>query len=147
VNRRPVRVEVCVGAAIFRGGRLLLLRRAESRVAFPGLWDIPGGHVEPGESLAAALRREVREETGFDLRIGRPFQAGFFEYPRPGGRRALTLEVDYLGGVRGKRPPRLDPNEHCEFAWVARYSARKYPAPPLLRRILRAAYAAHRASR
>jgi ADP-ribose pyrophosphatase YjhB (NUDIX family) len=49
-------------------GRLLLIRRAHDPGR--GLWSLPGGRVEPGESLAEAVEREVREETGLDVRAG-----------------------------------------------------------------------------
>lgn len=48
-----------MSAVIFRDGRVLLQRRDDN-----GLWGFPGGGVEPGESLAVAVRREVEEETG-----------------------------------------------------------------------------------
>ena len=54
--------EVCVGGIITCRGELLLIRRG--RGAGVGLWSIPGGRVEFGESLVAAVQREVAEETG-----------------------------------------------------------------------------------
>jgi 8-oxo-dGTP diphosphatase len=61
----------CVGAVVHDSrGRLLLIRRghAPSR----GLWSVPGGRVEAGESHAAAVEREVLEETGLRVRAGAP---------------------------------------------------------------------------
>ena len=55
---------VCVGAIALDGDRLLLVRRGQSLAA--GRWSIPGGRVEPGETLAEAVVREVAEETGLE---------------------------------------------------------------------------------
>jgi 8-oxo-dGTP diphosphatase len=60
----------CVGAVIKDGrGRVLLIRRGHDPGA--GLWSLPGGRVEPGETDAEALVREMREETGLVVQAGR----------------------------------------------------------------------------
>ena len=51
-----------------RDGRLLLMRRAGTGF-FDGLYSLPGGHVEPGESVRMAARRELREETGLEVEL------------------------------------------------------------------------------
>ena len=60
----------CVGAITYDpDGRLLLIRRGHAPAA--GLWSLPGGRVEPGESDAEAVVRELAEETGLAVRPGR----------------------------------------------------------------------------
>jgi len=60
----------CVGAVIKDDrGRLLLIKRGHAPGA--GLWSLPGGRVEPGETDAEALAREIREETGLVIEAGR----------------------------------------------------------------------------
>ena len=58
---RYVRALVGVKAVLYRGGRILILRRLPRAPQYPGHWDLPGGGVEKGESLERALVREVRE--------------------------------------------------------------------------------------
>jgi len=60
----------CVGAVVTDGqGRLLLIKRGREPGA--GLWSIPGGRIEPGESDAEALVREMLEETSLTVEVGR----------------------------------------------------------------------------
>jgi ADP-ribose pyrophosphatase YjhB (NUDIX family) len=63
----PERPQLAVSAAIFRGGEVLLVRRA--RQPAKGLYTAPGGRVEHGESLTDAVMREVREETGLAIAV------------------------------------------------------------------------------
>jgi len=61
----PTRPYLAVSAAIFRDGRVLIVRRA--RPPAHGLYTLPGGGVELGETLEGAIIREVREETGLEI--------------------------------------------------------------------------------
>jgi ADP-ribose pyrophosphatase YjhB (NUDIX family) len=61
----PTRPYLAVSAAIFRDGKVLLVRRA--RAPAHGLYTLPGGGVELGESLEQAVIREVKEETALDV--------------------------------------------------------------------------------
>src|ERR1700676_614363 len=64
---QPSHPQLAVSAAIFREGKILLVRRARS--PGKGFYSLPGGRVEFGESLHAALNREVDEETGLRIEI------------------------------------------------------------------------------
>jgi ADP-ribose pyrophosphatase YjhB (NUDIX family) len=63
----PSRPQLAVSAAIFRDGKVLLVRRARSPAK--GFYSLPGGRVEFGETLHAALHREVGEETALKIEI------------------------------------------------------------------------------
>lgn len=66
-NRAPRRPILGVGAIILDGDDVLLIQRGAEPLA--GYWSIPGGKVEFGETLEEALRREMREELGVEVRI------------------------------------------------------------------------------
>jgi 8-oxo-dGTP diphosphatase len=94
----------CVGAVIKdEAGRLLLIKRGHE--PGKGLWSIPGGRIEPGESDEAALVREVREETGLVVTAGRLI--GAVRRPAEGrapGASGAVLDIrDYAADVTGGR--------------------------------------------
>ncbi len=109
-----MRPQLAVSAAIFQNDRLLLVRRARKPAL--GVWTLPGGRVEFGESLHQALNREVQEETG--LTIGIMGLAGFREgLPRPdhgqGGHYViLPFAARWLAGE-----VRLN-EELDDFRWI-----------------------------
>jgi ADP-ribose pyrophosphatase YjhB (NUDIX family) len=63
----PRHPQLAVSAAIFSAGQVLLVRRARSPAR--GFWSLPGGRVEFGETLHAALHREIDEETALRIEI------------------------------------------------------------------------------
>jgi 8-oxo-dGTP pyrophosphatase MutT (NUDIX family) len=107
-----------VGAVIVdEAGRAFVHRRGPNRTLFPNCWDIPGGHVEPGEAPLEALAREVEEETGWRLRR---VIAELGEMRWTGDDGTPRRELDYLIEVDGDLDaPRLEQPDHVEFAWVA----------------------------
>jgi 8-oxo-dGTP diphosphatase len=64
---QPSHPQLAVSAAIFRDGKILLVRRA--RFPAKGVYSLPGGRVEIGETVHAALHREVKEETALKIEI------------------------------------------------------------------------------
>lgn len=109
--------EWVVGAVIpDADGRIFVHRRSPDRQLLPGAWDIPGGHVEPGESMLGALRREIEEETGWQLtRV--VADLGRSTWSDAGHR---LLEVDYIVAVTGDMArPRLEAGKHDAWAWIS----------------------------
>jgi 8-oxo-dGTP diphosphatase len=105
----------CVGAVVRdRDGRLLLVQRANEPGR--GLWSIPGGRVEPGESAQDAVVREVAEETGLPVVVSG--LAGVVERPAPGG--AVYVIEDYVARLApGVEPGSLRAaDDALAAAWV-----------------------------
>jgi 8-oxo-dGTP diphosphatase len=109
----PQHPQLAVSAAIFRDGKVLLLRRAKSPGT--GFYSLPGGRVEFGESLATALHREVDEETGLQIEI--LDLAGWREVvPGTGGGGhylIMSFAARWIGGE-----PKLN-YENDDFKWLA----------------------------
>ncbi len=70
IRRKPLPRHVVAVGVIFHHGRILIDKRPPQGL-LGGLWEFPGGKVRPGESLAAALRREVKEELDIEIEAGR----------------------------------------------------------------------------
>jgi 8-oxo-dGTP diphosphatase len=116
----------CVGAVVRDElGRILVVRRA--RPPSEGLWSIPGGRVEPGETLAQAARREVREETGLDVDVQEIL--GHVEIPHGD----LVYDVaDFVATVRGVVPPLAAGDDASEARWVTAAELSDLPTTPQL---------------
>ncbi len=111
---------VVVGAVIIDGaGRAFTHRRAPDRRLFPNCWDIAGGHVEPGETLHAALAREVFEETGWRLRAILALIDTMDWETEHAGVVTRRREFDFVVTVDGDLShPHLEPGKATEFRWI-----------------------------
>lgn len=95
-----------------------------------GLWEIPGGKLDYGESLADAIRREVAEETSLKVSVGRPI--GTWHAVR--GKywvTGVTFDCAYLGGEVTLS------DEHSEYAWVPLEEIPLYPMGEATTHLLR----------
>ena len=128
----------CVGALLVRDGRVLLGRRADDRAWLPGAWDVFGGHREPGEDAAAALRRELAEELGIE-----PVQVRDLGVLEDAASGSWRLRVYAVGAWRGEAR-NLRPDEHAELRWCtpAEAAERLASAHPEFGRLIAAAVAA-----
>lgn len=107
----PARVQV-VAAVLRRDNRVLLGHRSPRRASFPNLWDLPGGHVEPGEHAADSLRRELLEELG----IGVPSLPDVPTLVVSDDTFDVDLAIWFLDEWEGE-PVNAAPEEHDEIAW------------------------------
>lgn len=103
-----------VGCFLEHQEKILLLKRGVHK-SNGGTWGLPGGKIEPGETVTAAIKREITEETGLMVAEGE-FKKQFHVFVR-------YPEFDFIYHVfrtlkTDPAPIRINPREHDEFAWV-----------------------------
>ena len=123
--------QIHVVAGVIRDprGRILLARRTEGR-DLAGLWEFPGGKVEPGESPERALQRELHEELGIRAGIGAPVISVPQQYPH----KRLVLDVREVHAYEGT-PKGLDGQA---LVWAPPHLLASYPMPPADRPVVAA---------
>ena len=119
-----MKVRVCVGAVLIRvvdHGReesalVLLGRQVANREFYPDVWDVLGGHLEPGETREQALVRELREEIGVTPTTWASL--GEFRASLSGGNGSIVLHLYAVTSWNGA-PRNLSSEEHSEVSWFA----------------------------
>jgi A/G-specific adenine glycosylase len=117
-TRAPIPHFVVTAAVIRRGSQVLIARRP-SKGLLGGLWEFPGGKVEPGEELPAGLIREIREELGTHILVGEAF--GIYEHAYTHFKVTLHAFICSLDG----QEPR--PLEASELRWVTSAELAQFP--------------------
>jgi 8-oxo-dGTP diphosphatase len=107
------RPELCVGAVLVHDGALLLVRRGHGPAA--GVWSVPGGRVEHGETVAEAVVREVAEETGLECICGELL--GWVEVMGEDPDAHHFVILDFVATVLEHGEP-VAGDDALEVAWV-----------------------------
>lgn len=119
-----------VGAVVAKKSRVLLLQRPQDDF-MGGIYELPSGKVEPGETLSAALQREIEEETR--LKIEKIDQyLGHFDYQSKSGK--ATRQFNYV--VTVQEPAEIRLQEHDNFIWVDRNQLEQFPVTESVKSVL-----------
>ena len=113
-------VHVAVGVILDSANRILITRR-DDNAHQGGLWEFPGGKVEPGETVQQALQRELREELGISIGVARPLLEVHHDY----GDKIVFLDVYVVREFRGE-PKGL---EGQPLEWVAEGQLQNFEFP------------------
>ncbi|MDR1197180.1 MAG: NUDIX hydrolase [Candidatus Nomurabacteria bacterium] len=119
MNQPDTNIVVC--GLIHRDGKIFVARRAANKAVFPNKFELPGGHVQLGEGLQNALKRELNEELQLQVDIGQV--VGAFTY---GDEKNFKCEVVYLCQIVGDGEPILNPADHSEAVWLSENEADKF---------------------
>ncbi|KAJ2254965.1 hypothetical protein GGI13_001865 [Coemansia sp. RSA 455] len=126
---------------------VLLVQRAAHERSYPNEWEIPGGHVDPGESILESLSREIYEETNLVvtkvLCEFEGFQYWSTKYEE--GESDLvdstlsvcTQQLNFCVLVSDTSAIKLDPNEHQQYAWCTSETLEQFKMTPTMRQVVR----------
>lgn len=123
-----------VGAVVWSESAVLLLERPKSDF-MGGIYELPSGKVEVGESLTDALYREVLEETGITIAEIKSY-LGHFDYESKRGKK--TRQFNFL--VAGKEPMEIVLQEHDTYAWATKDEVDSHPVTDSVKAILSAVW-------
>jgi 8-oxo-dGTP diphosphatase len=104
--------QLVVGAVVQHDGKVLLLQRPDDDF-MGGIFELPSGKVEAGEALDAALKREVKEESGLDVATTRDY-LGSFDYTSGSGKK--SRQFNFAVDVTSPEPVELQ--EHDAYTWT-----------------------------
>ncbi len=109
-------------------GRVLIVREAVSKdTTQVGKWGLPGGRLEPGESFTDGLQREVREETGLQVTIGKPLYVGEW---RPVIRGVPHQIIAIFMVCQSKSDDVQLSDEHDKYEWIVPGERSKFTIMP-----------------
>ena len=96
VDSERVPVDVAVGVLVDPQGRFLLTSRPSGKV-YAGYWEFPGGKLEAGETVEAALKRELHEEIGIEIGAVQPWRVEIVDYEHARVRLHFCKVFDWRG--------------------------------------------------
>lgn len=114
-------MKTVTAAIIYDAGRVLLTRRAPGE-KLAGLWEFPGGKVEPDETLEQCLTRELLEELGLEVSVGGVVAESSYTYDH-GSIHLVALEATILRGP-------LTLTVHDQAEWVFPHALDQFPLAP-----------------
>lgn len=104
--------------------KVFLPKRAATKKFLPGVYELPGGHIDFGEDIIAGLQREINEEFGMQITVGDPFAAFTYTNHVKGSH---SVEIIYFAQFKGDASGiKLNPEDHSEYGWFAEEELSKF---------------------
>ncbi len=97
--------------------KVFLPKRADTKKFLPGVFELPGGHIDFGEDMIDGLSREIQEEFDMKLNVGDPFFVFTYTNQIKGSH---SIEVVYFASFESPDSKiKLDPEDHSEYGWYS----------------------------
>lgn len=106
--------------------KVFLPKRASTKKFLPGVYELPGGHIDFGENIVDGLKREILEEFGMQVRVGDPFYVFTYMNNIKGSH---SIEVVYLAQFIGDvEHIRLNQADHSTYKWFEERELKELPS-------------------
>ena len=103
--------------------KVFLAKRADTKKFLPGVYELPGGHIDFGEDIVKGLKREIEEEFGANMEVGDPFFAFTYSNNVKGSH---SIEVIYFAKfISDTNKISLDPEDHSTCGWFGKNELEK----------------------
>lgn len=134
LNNKDPKLFVSMKAFVVHDGKVLILRESakDAERTNVGRYDVVGGRVKPGQRFDESLLREIREETGLAVRIGRPFHVD--EWRPVVGGEPWQIVATFFECFAASDAVTLS-DEHDDYRWIDPQTYRSYP---LIENLIRA---------
>ncbi len=116
------------GVALIRRGREFLITQRKEKDSFGSFWEFPGGGKDEGETFEECVRREIKEEVGIDIAVGKKYM----EIRRAHGRKMIWLNFFLCSHIGGEPQP----IECQKLVWADVDTLKNYKFPPANQRVI-----------
>jgi 8-oxo-dGTP diphosphatase len=131
----PKKAYNVAAALLFDEQKRILITQRPAGSHLAGFWEFPGGTIEDNESAQDALVREIKEETGLDIKAGKLYWQDCFEYD------VKIINISFYFCRRLNEHQKITPLEIADFRWIRLDELQNYKFPPadeaLINRLLK----------
>jgi len=130
--------KIIIGGVIFNEqGKVLILQRNINEDVYPEMWELPSGKREFFESSHVSLVREIKEETGLDIKIIQPCSVFEYKIEKPNEIRDST-QINFI--VTSSSSKVKLSAEHQSFAWITKDEIERYKISEQTKKVIQASF-------
>ena len=130
--------KIVLGGVVFDRDKVLILQRHQDEDIFPCMWELPSGKREPLEDSYNSLFREIKEETGLEVKIIMPCSIFDYQIEKPQEIRDST-QINFIVKSVGIAKVKLSV-EHQDFAWINCQELEKFTLSESTKAVLKKAF-------
>ncbi len=135
---KPIIQKIVLGGVVFnKQGRVLIIQRSDNDDIYPGMWELPSGKREFFESSYNSLIREIKEETGLDVKIIQPCSVFEYKIEKPNEIRDST-QINFIATSEITEVKLSE--EHQNYAWISKDEVDKNGMSDKIKKVIQTAF-------